>query len=204
MRPCRRRRISPLQMLFDFVAGLMARGGGPTVRLRVQGSPTKPRLGTPRGERVATAKATAAMVVEIRRAWAQSTSTQQELAAKYGLRQSTISAIVTRFTWRHVAVTVEEEQRAEVKRVEEGEVPEQEAPVDTGTGRIQQLGPDGAVLATFADIRRAEVCTGVDRLDIARALNERGPGWRYEPGAAPLDVALHWGDAVPVRLQRYK
>lgn len=57
----------------------------------------------PRGERHCKAKITADDVQAIRAEYASGTVKQVDLAQRYGLPQSSISAIVLRKTWKHVA-----------------------------------------------------------------------------------------------------
>lgn len=55
------------------------------------------------GEMNAAAKTTARQVAEIRALWAAGAMSQPDLAKRFGLTQSAISAIVTRKSWKHVA-----------------------------------------------------------------------------------------------------
>lgn len=59
------------------------------------------RLRTTRGERSGTARLKEAEVLEIRSAAARG-ETQKAIAARYGMFQTTISAIITGKTWKHV------------------------------------------------------------------------------------------------------
>lgn len=55
------------------------------------------------GAAVPTAKITDVIASEIRRKYATGSVTQAELARQYGLTPPTVSAVITRRTWRHVA-----------------------------------------------------------------------------------------------------
>ena len=51
------------------------------------------------------AKLTDQQVMEIRALWASQTMSQRQIAERFGLKQATISCIVTGKTWRHLAST---------------------------------------------------------------------------------------------------
>lgn len=55
-----------------------------------------------RGERVNTARITAAEVRAIRAAYARGNITQTALATRFGLKQAAVSAIILRQSWAHV------------------------------------------------------------------------------------------------------
>ncbi len=55
-----------------------------------------------RGERQHLAKLTETDVLEIRRLYAQGGVSQSKLAAQFGVDQTGISAIIRRFTWKHI------------------------------------------------------------------------------------------------------
>jgi hypothetical protein len=55
-----------------------------------------------RGSRHSLAKLTEAAVIEIRRAYAAGEANQCQLAERHGVRQTSISMILTRTTWRHI------------------------------------------------------------------------------------------------------
>jgi len=61
-----------------------------------------PKKKDQRGEKNSSAAVTEAQVVEIRAIWASGALSQREIAAKYGITQSTISAIVVRKSWAHL------------------------------------------------------------------------------------------------------
>lgn len=56
-----------------------------------------------KGEKANGAKLTAADVLEIRRAYSVGEQNQVQLAAKFGVRQTNIAAIIGRHTWKHLA-----------------------------------------------------------------------------------------------------
>jgi HNH endonuclease len=56
-----------------------------------------------RGETIGTAKLSSALVREIRAKYARGGVSQQTLAAEYGVHQASVSAIVRRATWAHIA-----------------------------------------------------------------------------------------------------
>lgn len=56
----------------------------------------------PRGEQIGTAILTERQVTQIRRAYASGAFTQTELARLYGIKQATVSNIVTGKRWRHL------------------------------------------------------------------------------------------------------
>ncbi len=62
-----------------------------------------------RGERIHTAKLTAGDVVSIRAAYDSGKSTQDDLAARYGVWRSDISYIVRGVTWQHVGGPISKE-----------------------------------------------------------------------------------------------
>lgn len=151
-----------------------------------------------RGYGEAIGKLTTAAVIEIRLLWARG-CTQADLAERHGLRASTVWAIVHRRTWRHVPASSVEQAHATAIRIAHGDMREVRDAPDPGTGRIQQLDEAGEVVATYECISVACRSTGVDRLAIARELNRRGRGWRYEPGEPPPEDLLPWGDVVEHR-----
>lgn len=56
----------------------------------------------PRGERAGLAKLTESQVIDIRQRYAARTAVQTELAREFGVRQTTISMILSRKTWTHI------------------------------------------------------------------------------------------------------
>ena len=148
-----------------------------------------------RGHGEAIGKLTERAVLEIRALWAHGTS-QTDIGVRFGVRNSTVWYVVHRRTWRHLPPTSADLAHAEAIRVERGTMREVRHAPNPGTGRIQQLGADGQVVATYECIVEATRATGIDRLVIARALNCTGKGWRYEPGEPPPEDLLPWGDVV--------
>lgn len=61
-----------------------------------------PKKKDQRGEKNSAAAVTAEQVVEIRSIWAARAMSQREIAARFGVTQSTISAIVVRKSWAHL------------------------------------------------------------------------------------------------------
>lgn len=73
-----------------------------TAKENVQDCKRKGRLNRAKGEKVANAKVTAETVRALRSEYAAGTTTQIELARKYGLVQPQVSAIIRRQSWKHV------------------------------------------------------------------------------------------------------
>jgi hypothetical protein len=128
------------------------------------------------GEAVPSAKLRTWQVVEARELAALGLS-QRALAERYQCSQPTIHAALARKTWAEVGATEQE-------RVDLCEQEECADEIQT-TGRI--VSPDGAV---FANVRAAEVATGLDRIVIATALRTEGSGWTYEPGTFTPEADL--------------
>lgn len=61
-----------------------------------------PKKKDQRGEKNSSAAVTGAQVMEIRALWKAKAMTQREIAEMFGVRQSTISAIVVRKSWAHL------------------------------------------------------------------------------------------------------
>ena len=167
-----------------------------------------------RGRQGHKARLTDAHVSALRQLWWAGVASQAELAGRFGISQPSVFLILQRHTYkwvtpfpgeldlirrwyalprgaRHGGNIGREGRRSINYFLDDIREPESSVPVDTGTGRLQQL-CDGA-WATHADIRRAELATGLDRLEIAQALLD-GRSWRYEPGAAPPPSTAILGD----------
>ncbi|WP_366071320.1 HNH endonuclease signature motif containing protein [Nitrobacter sp.] len=61
-----------------------------------------PKKKDQRGEKNSAAAVTESQVIEIRTIWANRSLSQREIAAKYKITQSTVSAIVARKSWAHL------------------------------------------------------------------------------------------------------
>lgn len=107
----------------------------------------------------------------IRELWALGVS-QRTIARAYNISQPHCCNIIRRRWWSHVPAT-------DVERTALGCQQETTQQALATTGRLQRW--NGSGWDTFADIRRAEIATGEDRIDIAKAALS-GSGWRYEPG----------------------
>jgi len=128
------------------------------------------------GEKNVRAKLTAEQVVEIRRRVCDDGEKVASIADELGLHHSSVQDLCRGITWRHVGGPLL------------GTPPEvEDREIAAGTGRLQRLGSDGQVLATYRSVAAAEADTGIDRVIIAADANGTAAEWRYEPGMS-VDV----------------
>lgn len=147
----------------------------------------------------------AEQALEVRQLWWRGAAQQEELAQRFKISQPCIWLILHRRTYRSIPPFPADENgpgelellaawqgnnyrsiAAFLRDLAEPCHPELEAPVQTGTGRL--VDPTGQV---HGNIRRAEIATGVDRMEIAAALADGR--WTYEPGEPPPEsTAIYW------------
>ena len=140
-------------------------------------------------------------VIAIRERAAGGESTRG-LAQAFGCSQAAVVRIIRRQAHAHVPATARELDLLAERGL--SVVQEAESTTQT-TGRI--IGPDGHA---HANVRAAEIASGLDRMALAREL-ARGTHWRYEPGAPPdegeqgiYDNAPEWRTRAASGIGRHK